>query len=269
MADCAWCDRPIPPGRRRDARTCSQPCRQAWQRFTVRVRAGVALERDRGGRRVAPAGELEARRFGYADPPYPGLARRYYDCDEVDHVELVARLVRTYPGGWALSTSAEALRWVLALCPPRTRVCSWFRGARPARARAPLSAWEPLLICGGRPLAQRVDDVLVCNAVASRPRSHPGALVGMKPPTFAVWMFRLLGAEPGDSLDDLYPGSGAVGRAWRVFADASRAGTEDLDDASREAPTSTGDGLSAIDHRAAELAERAGCLFAGSLEIEG
>lgn len=31
---------------------------------------------------------------------------------------------------------------------------------------------------------------------------------------------RELGAEPGDDLDDLYPGSGGIGRAWRIFAGA-------------------------------------------------
>lgn len=46
------------------------------------------------------------------------------------------------------------------------------------------------------------------------PRAFPGAIVGMKPPQFAEWVFRMLGAAPGDELDDLYPGSGAVSLAW-------------------------------------------------------
>jgi hypothetical protein len=36
---------------------------------------------------------------------------------------------------------------------------------------------------------------------------------------FCRWLFGLLGAAPGDQLDDLFPGSGAVTRAWAVFAD--------------------------------------------------
>ncbi len=40
----------------------------------------------------------------------------------------------------------------------------------------------------------------------------------MKPPQFAVWMFRQLGARGGDELVDLYPGSGAIGVAWRRYA---------------------------------------------------
>jgi len=39
----------------------------------------------------------------------------------------------------------------------------------------------------------------------------------MKAPEFAMWMFRQLGARPGDTLDDLYPGSGAIGRAWTLY----------------------------------------------------
>jgi hypothetical protein len=42
-----------------------------------------------------------------------------------------------------------------------------------------------------------------------------------------------LGAEPGDTLDDLFPGSGAVTRAWAAFTDPSRMATGD---ASRPTP---------------------------------
>ena len=45
----------------------------------------------------------------------------------------------------------------------------------------------------------------------------PGALIGMKPPEFAVWMFAQLGALPGDELADIFPGSGAISRAWELY----------------------------------------------------
>jgi hypothetical protein len=44
---------------------------------------------------------------------------------------------------------------------------------------------------------------------------RPDAVVGAKPPDFCCWLFGLLGAMPGDSLDDLYPGSGIVSWAWQ------------------------------------------------------
>lgn len=202
---CTWCKGTMPPGKRSDADTCSQPCRQAKHRF-----------------RVAPGELLEATeppmRFCYADPPYPGLARKYYACVEVDHRELVNRLVHFFPDGWALSTSAPALQEVLALCPPRVRVCPWVRGARPTKARRALNAWEPLIVCGGRPRREAVAEDL-CDTLlwGGRQHSHPGALVGMKPAAFCEWMFRLLGARRGDELVDMFPGSGAVYRAWQLF----------------------------------------------------
>lgn len=214
---CGWCTAPIPLGKRVDAQTCSTSCRQARHRFKVAVGPGPC---DR------------PLRLAYADPPYPGLARRYYGEEEVDHAALIRRLC-SYDG-WALSTSAVALAGVLQLCPEGTRVCAWVKGARGARAHSALSAWEPLLVFGGRPrrvaVVEDLHDVLVWGG---RQHSHPGALVGMKPAAFAEWMFRLLGARQGDVLDDLYPGSGAIGRAWRIYTshaashDASAASTHD------------------------------------------
>lgn len=52
----------------------------------------------------------------------------------------------------------------------------------------------------------------------SHPRlTDPARVIGAKPATFARWMFDLLGALPGDELDDLFPGSGGIGRAWQVY----------------------------------------------------
>ena len=78
---------------------------------------------------------------------------------------------------------------------------------RPPRTGAPLD--QP----------QSVRDAL---SYSGRFRGFPGALVGMKPPQFAVWMFCQLGARPGDELVDLCPGAGAIGEAWRRYAAAAR-----------------------------------------------
>ena len=103
-------------------------------------------------------------RLAYADPPYPGRARLYRDHPdyggEVDHPALLARLAEY--DGWALSTSAEALPAVLALCPPGVRVAAWHRGERPTRSRWPLHAWEPVIYHGGRQLSgtRRADSIV-------------------------------------------------------------------------------------------------------------
>jgi hypothetical protein len=154
-------------------------------------------------------------RFAYADPPYPGLAHYYPERQEVDHASLLDRLTTEFPDGWALSTSSRALRAVLALCPPDVRICAWFKGPRPTKSRRAVMSWEPVLVHRGRELSTASPQVLRDALIAQgRFRAYPGALVGMKPPAFAEWLFAQLGAAPGDELVDLFPGSGAVRRAW-------------------------------------------------------
>jgi hypothetical protein len=106
---------------------------------------------------------------------------------------------------------------VLTLCPPGVRVAPWHRGERPARSRWPLHAWEPVIYHGGRQLAtgQRRADSLVCGAGPLD--TLPGRVIGAKPAAVCRWIFTLLGAAPGDTLDDLFPGSGAVSRAWAAY----------------------------------------------------
>ena len=218
---CAWCHGPIPAAARRDAVCCSVRCRQARHRFLRTVgRAAVA-----GGRPL---------RLAYADPPYPGKARLYRGhpdyAGEVDHAALIRRL--GLYDGWALSTSAAALPAVLALCPPAVRVAAWHRGERPTASWRPLNAWEPVIYHGGRPvdpsrLPERRLDSLVHGI--SPLTTLPGRVIGTKPAAFCRWVFTLLGAAPGDTLDDLFPGSGAVTRAWAAYtaADPSPAARAD------------------------------------------
>lgn len=160
-------------------------------------------------------------RFGYADPPYPGCARRHYQCAEVDHAALVLRMMREYPEGWALSTSAKALPFVMSLVPLALdpRVVIWDRQkSRRGVAYRSRNRWEPVIIVGGRArrveLDEDLDDLLQWGG---RQHKHPGALVGMKPAAFWEWLFRQLGAMRGDSFDDLFTGSGAGSRAWRLY----------------------------------------------------
>lgn len=206
---CAWCRGPIFANARRDSITCSKRCRQARWRFLRDVGTGTA--------------GLEPLRLAYADPPYPGLAYKYYKdhsdyAGEVDHAELLSRLA-TFDG-WALSTSAAALPDVLALCPRGTRVAAWVRGeAGFAKSNRPLNGWEPVLYYGGRAVQSEADvrrvDTLVYHA---HPRlTDPDRVVGSKPAVFIRWMFDLLGAQQQDTLTDLFPGSGGVGRAWAAF----------------------------------------------------
>lgn len=165
-------------------------------------------------------------RFAYADPPYIGMARKHYShdaqCAEVDHAELIARLCAEYPDGWALSCHTPSLRVLLPLCPLDVRVGAWVKpfhvfkkGVRPAYA------WEPVLFRGGR---NKNHPPPLKGGKATTPKDFHSAnitlrkgLVGAKPDSFCRWLFDLLGARPGDSLDDLYPGTGIVSRAWTDY----------------------------------------------------
>ena len=160
-----------------------------------------------------------AMRFAYADPPYIGQARKHYKhdprCAEVDHADLVARLVGEYPDGWALSLSSPSLREVLSLCPPTVRVGAWVKpfcsfkpGVNPAYA------WEPVIFYGGRRRGRdlaTVPDFVSANITLRR------GLAGAKPAAVCRWIFEMLGARPGDEMEDLFPGTGAVSAAWRAF----------------------------------------------------
>jgi hypothetical protein len=123
--------------------------------------------------------------------------------------------------GWALSTNETALRDVLALCPAGTRIASWHRGARPGRSSSPRSSWEPVLY---RPARQDIRDDWTADSLeyVARPRlTDPERVIGAKPAAFCSWLFALLGARAGDSLDDLFPGSGGIARAWEIFTEGA------------------------------------------------
>lgn len=202
---CAWCRGELGRAVRKDSVFCSKKCRQTAFRFRKR----------RGAPHPSPGPEASSDgslRLAYADPPYPGRARKFYKCPEVDHQKLIASLTVSYDG-WALSTAADCLRALLPMCPARVRVCSWVKpiGAMPL-TRGLHNCWEPLLVCPARYRRPGVRDW-----IAAQPARHGGTLIGRKPIAFAAWLFELLGAAPGDRFDDLYPGTGIVGRAWGEF----------------------------------------------------
>jgi hypothetical protein len=156
------------------------------------------------------------RRLAYADPPYPGTAARYSPGVEVDHAELVERLGEY--DGWALSTSAAALRdvWNLA---PHARCAAWlktFAGNGWSRVRW---CWEPVLFVTDRRGLRPGESSTVWDGLVCAPDLGPGHWQeiagkggGAKPGPFVEWVLELLDVGPGDELDDLYPGSGAVRR---------------------------------------------------------
>lgn len=151
-------------------------------------------------------------RLAYADPPYPGRAHLYADhpdyAGEVDHPALIESLAEY--DGWALSTSAAALRDLLPLCPEDVRVLAWVKNTVTV-------SWEPVIVRSARK-PEGVRDWIHVEPDAYQWREKPdGYVIGQKPAPFCEWMFQWLGATVDDTLDDLFPGSGNVGRAWEIW----------------------------------------------------
>jgi hypothetical protein len=160
--------------------------------------------------------------LAYADPPYPGQAKRHYGrhpeyAGEVDNKELIERL-QNYDG-WALSTSNRALQTVLALCPPNVRTLAWCKPIAPPMTGHGVFAWEPVIVSWARQPAQDLRDTLTASPEQYTFRPKPdGYVTGSKPPAFCRWIFAWLGAQPDDTFHDLFPGSRAVSDAWRHFS---------------------------------------------------
>lgn len=163
-------------------------------------------------------------KFAYADPPYLGKCGKFYghhhpdgQCwdDLATHERLIERLVMEYPDGWALSCTSPNLRQYLPLCPPDVRVAAWVKpfcifkkGVRPAYA------WEPVLFSGGRnknhPPPPKGGKQTTPKDYAAVNITLRKGLTGAKPPLFCSWVLDLLGHADDDSLDDLFPGTGAM-----------------------------------------------------------
>ena len=158
-------------------------------------------------------------RIAYADPPYPGCAALYKAhadyAGEVDHRELIERLERDYDG-WVLHTSSVALPQIAALLPPAARIMAWTKGFAAFKRNVSVAyAWEPVIMKAARkPVVSKrmiYRDWIECPITLKR------GLCGAKPEKVCHWAFEVVGALPDDELIDLYPGTGAVSRAWNTW----------------------------------------------------
>lgn len=158
----------------------------------------------------------------YADPPYLGLAEKFYghlhpEAAEYDkpetHQRLIERLCSEFDC-WALSLHEPTLRTILNMCPPDVRVAAWvkpFASMKKGVTRA--WTWEPVIfrfannkpwLAGERTWRDHV----------SEPITLKRGFAGAKPAAVCYWIFEGLNLMPSDDFHDLFPGSGAVTRAW-------------------------------------------------------
>lgn len=175
-------------------------------------------------------------RFAYADPPYLGQAKRHYAkeaeadgrvASEVDHVELIERLSRDYPDGWALSLSSPTLKTILPMCPDDVRVMAWVKPFAAFKRNVRVAyAWEPIIVKpavrldGAIPTRDFIEDLdpFDLDLAVRESITMKRGLTGAKPERMCHWLFGAMGMRPGlDQLDDLFHGSGAVKRAWESW----------------------------------------------------
>jgi len=154
-------------------------------------------------------------KFAYADPPYIGQAKKHYNSEEVNHLQLVHELEIKFPDGWALSCSSPTLRDILNMCTKPVRVMVWVKPFCSFKPNVnPAYAWEPVIVYGGRKRGRdlpTVRDFVSCNITLKK------GLSGVKPEDFCFWLFEILGMKKDDELEDLFPGSGAVTRAFEKW----------------------------------------------------
>lgn len=175
-------------------------------------------------------------RLAIADPPYPprngyggrkNRASRWYGDgqrsgvdipadhhpeaaewdDPLRHRALLEQLVAEYDG-WAIATSPDGLEAYSPL-PTGVRIMAWVKGnAQPGSHRL-RSCWEPVIIqiprdrINARDGRGQIPDVLS----AGIPRS---GFIGSKPYVWTRWVLDALGYIEGDTVVDMFPGSGAV-----------------------------------------------------------
>jgi hypothetical protein len=170
-------------------------------------------------------------RLAYADPPDFGLAEKFYGhlhpeaarFDTLEaHAELFARLAEF--DGWAYSLHTPALRAILPLAPEGVRVAAWVKPfASFKKGVNPAYCWEPVIFVSARGAKDRDQPERGGGRVSTRdylsePITLQRGLTGAKPDAFCRWVFDLIGARPDDDFHDLFPGSGAVARAWERFS---------------------------------------------------
>jgi len=165
-------------------------------------------------------------RIGYADPPYIGCAHLYAAhpdyAGEVDHAALIERLESEFDG-WVLHAAATPFS-MATLAPliakTEARWMAWMKPFAAFKRNVPVAyAWEPVIVKAARkPVVSKrlVSRDWFQTAVRQNIATQKG-LTGAKPEELCHWAFEMVAARPEDDLADLFPGTGAVTKAWKTW----------------------------------------------------
>jgi hypothetical protein len=128
--------------------------------------------------------------------------------------------------GFILHTSSPALFKVEKILRNHAifdyRVMPWVKPFAAYKKNVSVAyAWEPVIIkaCRKPVVSHRV----VMRDFISCPITLKKGLVGAKPPPVIRWAFEMVGLEPEDTLDDLFPGTGIVRTIWETWKKEVRA----------------------------------------------
>lgn len=179
------------------------------------VQAATSASRIRIDAAARRAGR-ETMKIAYADPPYPGCAHLYKDHadygGEVDYPALVARLESEFDG-WVLHTNSVSIPILARLLPLGVRWMAWVKPFAAFKRNVSVAyAWEPVIVKTARKPV--VSHRCVMRDWVAESITLKRGLTGVKPAAVCHWAFEMVGATPDDELTDLFPGSGAVSRAW-------------------------------------------------------
>lgn len=175
-------------------------------------------------------------KFAIADPPYLGRAHRWYgiggrakgmgkgkaddhpeaykwDAPEM-HLKLAADLMVEYDG-FAIACTPHSLSTYLSIIPTHSengiKLLSWVKPASMPTGSRITQSWEAVIVKvpkerKGRGTGKQMVDYLICRA----PRK---GFAGSKPIEWTNWVMDAMGVMDGDTVDDLFNGSGSVAAA--------------------------------------------------------
>lgn len=142
--------------------------------------------------------------------------------DPEAHRALIARMTSDYDG-WAVAMKVSSLWHYLQWADPRVcHVAAWTKQTSLPTGTRPIRSWEPVLIRvpdGRRRVRDRSHPQPVRDTIHTlgpvKPKqtavARASTFAGSKPAQWTRWVLDMLGYDPDqDTVDDLFPGSGAV-----------------------------------------------------------